>query len=1240
MNYPYALLFLVGALLAFGVLAPAALAAPANDEFAAAQVLNPATPTEASGDNTGATKEAGEPNHAGEAGGHSVWFSWTPAESGRVGISYGGCFAPFTPVIGVYTGEAVNALASVASSAHLTPTCFGEGAQVEWDALAGTTYRIAADGTKGATGAFSFTVNGAPANDDFADATTISAQLPQNVFGSTRYAGAEAGEPEHAGQPGGRSLWWSWTPETSSPVVVSTCSSFYALDTLLAVYSGESLGSLTKVAANDDAPAPTAFPGCAATNSEVRFEAEAGTTYRIAVDSTGASPGRFSLSLHGRPANDDFVDATTLSPNLPLGPNGTTDLATAQANEPADAGQPALHSVWYSWTPNASGRVFLSVCSQGLDPQDFDVAAYTGSSLATLAPVSAETDGASYVCSASDKEVSFIAAAGTTYLIAVDSKDAGGTFSLQLQGAPANDDFAAAQVIGASLPSGAFGSTRAASEQPGEPQHGGPGGAHSIWYSWTPATSGPVVLSDCPYNESNAVSLLAVYTGDSLTSLTPVVSDDGSGASCGPNAGQVSFDAEAGTTYKIAVDGRGGTAGIFSLEIEGRPANDDFAAATVLPAAPMTAGANNRLATKQSGEPSHAGDAGGHSLWFSWTPETSGPAYIAACGYTREIDPLLAVYTGSGLGSLTEVAANDDGPGTRAFGICEAGRGDSSVEFDALAGNEYRIAVDGASGSVGRFTLAFERAPANDDFAASQQLSGPMPIFASTDIRLAGKEPGEPDHSGDPGGHSVWYSWTAPSNGDVALDACDFNGDFDPLLAVYTGSSLGALTTVAAGGQEAGDVCHGKGSEAGFTATAGTTYRIELDGVVSNDDFNQPRSLGGGRKAETFDSSRFATKQAGEPGHAADPGGASIWFKWTAPKDAEVSIDTCGSGFDTLLAVYEGSELGALTPVAASDDSTGKCAPQSRLAFGAVANTTYRIAVDGKNGAQGPVHLTIDARPRNDDFAAAERISGALGWYVPGTTRLATKQAGEPNHGSDPGGHSVWFSWTPAKTAAVELDVCSPSLDPVLGVYTGADLGALEPVPTTDAGLGGCEEGRSFGFDVTAGTTYRLAVDGAGGDEGAFEMHLRPAIEHARLLDVDSAGDGSVVSAPAALNCSSHCSYAFEVGETVTLKAEPSPGSNFAGWSGAGCSGTGACEVTLNTDATVVANFAGTSAGGGGGGVTIPPPPPLLTPNPKPNPTPKPLHCKPGFKKARVHGKPRCVKKPKRRHGKLSHSTR
>jgi hypothetical protein len=458
--------------------------------------------------------------------------------------------------------------------------------------------------------------------------------------------------------------------------------------------------------------------------------------------------------------------------------------------------------------------------------------------------------------------------------------------------------------------------------------------------------------------------------------------------------------------------------------------------------------------------------------------------------------------------------------------------------------------------------------------------------------------------------------------------------------------ALDSLTPIATSGDgDSASGCRSTDGETQFTAVAGTTYRIAVDGkggsagrfqlilegVASNDDFGQSMSLGGGLPSRNFfASNRFATKQGGEPDHAGNAGGASVWFKWTAPVSAEVSIDTCGSGFDTLLAVYTGSAVNALTSVADNDDAGGKCSPRSKVGFMAIANTTYRIAVDGKDGAQGAIRLNIDARPANDDFGSAEKTPAPVGWYWSGTTSLATKQAGEPEHAGGAGGHSVWYSWTPARSAAVELDACTSSFEPLLGVYTGAAVNALTPVATTDSGPGQCDEGRSIGFEALAGTTYRIAVDGIGGDSGYFELHLRPAIEHPRSLEISSAGggSGSVVSAQADVACASLCSYDFEVGESVALAARPAAGSTFAGWSGGGCSGTGTCEVTLNTDTAVVANFAASAPSGGSG--DAPPPAPGPSPSPKPPvPGPKPLHCKPGFKKTRVHGKPKCVKKPK-----------
>jgi hypothetical protein len=67
-------------------------------------------------------------------------------------------------------------------------------------------------------------------------------------------------------------------------------------------------------------------------------------------------------------------------------------------------------------------------------------------------------------------------------------------------------------------------------------------------------------------------------------------------------------------------------------------------------------------------------------------------------------------------------------------------------------------------------------------------------------------------------------------------------------------------------------------------------------------------------------------------------------------------------------------------------------------------------------------------------------------------------------------------------------------------------------------------------------------------------------------------GTGSVNSTLAGINCPGDCSEPYATGTVVNLTASPSGGSTFAGWSGA-CSGTGACEVTMNTAKSVTATF-------------------------------------------------------------------
>lgn len=76
-------------------------------------------------------------------------------------------------------------------------------------------------------------------------------------------------------------------------------------------------------------------------------------------------------------------------------------------------------------------------------------------------------------------------------------------------------------------------------------------------------------------------------------------------------------------------------------------------------------------------------------------------------------------------------------------------------------------------------------------------------------------------------------------------------------------------------------------------------------------------------------------------------------------------------------------------------------------------------------------------------------------------------------------------------------------------------------------------------------------------------------------LSVNLAGSGSglVVSGPVGIDCPRSCSAIFTLGTNVNLTASPAVGSEFTGWGGP-CSGTGACNITLNGDELVTATFA------------------------------------------------------------------
>jgi hypothetical protein len=119
---------------------------------------------------------------------------------------------------------------------------------------------------------------------------------------------------------------------------------------------------------------------------------------------------------------------------------------------------------------------------------------------------------------------------------------------------PDNDSFSARAALESTLPADAVESNADATQQSGE-WFGADATGHSIWWEWTSPVTEAVTVSSC---ESNFPTLLGVFRGDQLGHLHRLgIAATTPGPGCGTTGAEYEFEAEAGTTYVIGVDGDG-----------------------------------------------------------------------------------------------------------------------------------------------------------------------------------------------------------------------------------------------------------------------------------------------------------------------------------------------------------------------------------------------------------------------------------------------------------------------------------------------------------------------------------------------------------------------------------------------------------------------------------------------------------------------------------------------------------
>ncbi|BCM88294.1 hypothetical protein IAD21_00125 [Abditibacteriota bacterium] len=299
---------------------------------------------------------------------------------------------------------------------------------------------------------------------------------------------------------------------------------------------------------------------------------------------------------------------------------------------------------------------------------------------------------------------------------------------------------------------------------------------------------------------------------------------------------------------------------------------------------------------------------------------------------------------------------------------------------------------------------------------------------------------------------------------------------------------------------------------ASATGLLSATARVKVadndnTGRPPNDNFNQAQSITGAQ-GTVIGRTQSATHETGEPNHADSDGIHSVWYAWTAPASGTVIFDTEGSDFDTVLAIYTGTAVNALTLI--DDDDDGGTGATSQVRFGAVAGRRYFIAVDGFRDEQGSLVLRWNlatGKPANDDIARAQVIVGNAG-QVPGDNRGATQESGEPRHADQVGGASVWYQWTAPASGTATFDTRGSVFDTLLAVYaTNTNpprANALTAVASNDDTsvitiADGDDDDTDdddtddltsrVSFEAVAGRTYFIAVDGFQGDQGALVLH-------------------------------------------------------------------------------------------------------------------------------------------------------
>jgi hypothetical protein len=330
--------------------------------------------------------------------------------------------------------------------------------------------------------------------------------------------------------------------------------------------------------------------------------------------------------------------------------------------------------------------------------------------------------------------------------------------------------------------------------------------------------------------------------------------------------------------------------------------------------------------------------------------------------------------------------------------------------------------------------------------------------------------------------------------------------------------------------------------EAADDATgSGTAFNIddvsvwlETTADIPPNDYFTNRIVITNNSAVKFGTNVFATKEPGEPLHANNAGGKSLWWSWTAPTNGTLQLNTVGSTFTTLLAAYSGSSISNLTKLDA-DNGNNNGDGQGRLSFKVNAQTQVQIAVDGFN---------------NGGAANAESGIVVLNLTFKTDTNRPTIVISSPAANAKALTPAVTVAGTASDNLAVALVQYRLENSAGTNDYQNA-LGTNHWSAVVSNLVAGPNTVRVRAFDTSSNMSLTVAR--------TFTYVLTSP------LDLSTTGNGRVTP--------NYTNALLEIGGTYSLTALPGTGSVFSNWTGTISANTAKLSFAMQSNMVLQANF-------------------------------------------------------------------